>query len=422
MQSPTLDLGPPLDLALGAQQLELPHVAVFPGERDAIAAVATAFASVGAGTRGLDLGAGAAARVAGAGCPILDASIEGHLRTEADDRAIGSAKADVCLLEAGFLIRGRVLATSGIPSFDAHESLWRRPYRGTFSMFEMGIGGWNPDQSPVKAKYEAMVLDFGHGLVTQSDGTETRGIVEIDGSATLFRYRRLVPRQQIEASLLVLEDEGLRSDQTTLGGTALRVYPVRATVDFGRWYAGAAAGVLESGLTDTESSSVEENGKTVSSWSTTIDGRGLPQFSKPGGFVLGGLRGDRFDASAKAERTLYPTFDGGVALDARVSGDVSLALGPHRGLGVEIAPFVAQTTTWTRDAPARTDVTAGARVQVGHHLWRELRIDAIGEAGRSPYARLDGDRTPTPATGAQAIVAISAKRTALKRTSKPRAL
>jgi hypothetical protein len=60
----------------------------------------------------------------------------------------------------------------------------------------------------------------------------------------------------------------------------------------------------------------------------------------------------------------------------------------------------------------------GATVQAGHALdarlrlgrapETQLRIDAIGEAGVTPYGRLDGARAPESQLGGRLLVALSA--------------
>jgi hypothetical protein len=78
-----------------------------------------------------------------------------------------------------------------------------------------------------------------------------------------------------------------------------------------------------------------------------------------------------------------------------------------------LSPFAARTRTWTRDAGDSHDLSAGASLYVGRQLTRELRVDAIGQAGVSPYASLDGERLPSSTLGGQVLVALSARVTDL---------
>jgi len=71
--------------------------------------------------------------------------------------------------------------------------------------------------------------------------------------------------------------------------------------------------------------------------------------------------------------------------------------------------LAARTWTYSRDAGASYDVSAGASLRVGRDLSHARRLDAIGEAGVSPYTRLDGERLPANAFGGQVLVALGAR-------------
>jgi hypothetical protein len=159
----------------------------------------------------------------------------------------------------------------------------------------------------------------------------------------------------------------------------------------------------------TASSSTEVNGQTTSSWTETIDSAGLPQMTILVGDVEVGGRRDRLEWNAKLARSFYPTFDGNISREARVAGSVSYTPGRTRRTKLVLSPFAARTRTWTRDAGDSQDVSAGASLHVGRQLTRELRVDAMGQAGMSPYARLDGGNVPASTLGGQVLVALTGR-------------
>ena len=133
------------------------------------------------------------------------------------------------------------------------------------------------------------------------------------------------------------------------------------------------------------------------------------------GDLEAGVRRGRVQARVGVARTFYPTFDGVVAREARATGAVTYTAGPTRRTQLTLAPFAVRTRTWTRSAPGTTAISAGASLHVGRalrqrqtaHGLHQLRVDAMGEAAISPYARLDGDRRAASTLGGQLLVALS---------------
>ena len=121
------------------------------------------------------------------------------------------------------------------------------------------------------------------------------------------------------------------------------------------------------------------------------------------------MQRDRLQWSTQVARSFYPTFDGNIAREARVGGMVSYSPGRTRRTKLTLSPFAARTRTWTREDGSSHDISAGASLYVGRELTRELRVDAIGQAGVSPYARLEGDRRAREPLGGQVLVALSGR-------------
>jgi hypothetical protein len=147
----------------------------------------------------------------------------------------------------------------------------------------------------------------------------------------------------------------------------------------------------------------------VDSWTETIDSEGLPDMTIFVGYLEGGIRRDRITASGTVSRSFYPTFDGNIAREARVEGQVSYVAGRTRRTQLALSPFATRTHTWTREDGDSRDVATGASLHVGRELTKRLRVDAIGEAGVSPYARLDRERLPGNQLGGQVLVAVSGR-------------
>jgi hypothetical protein len=126
------------------------------------------------------------------------------------------------------------------------------------------------------------------------------------------------------------------------------------------------------------------------------------------GSVAIGNRRDRVHASARVSRAFHPTFDGNVALEERLAATVGWTRRGSHATSIALAPFVVRTRTWTRDLGSSDALGFGASVRAGHALTGLLHIDAIGEVGRTPYARLDGARL-ADTLGGQLIVALTAR-------------
>ncbi len=126
------------------------------------------------------------------------------------------------------------------------------------------------------------------------------------------------------------------------------------------------------------------------------------------------MKRDRLQWSTRLARTFYPTFDGNIAREARLAGMVAYSPGRTGRTKLSLSPFAARTRTWTRDAGTSDELSAGASLYFGRQLTTQLRVDAIGQAGVSPYARLDGERLPASALGGQVLVALSARVTDLQ--------
>jgi hypothetical protein len=210
----------------------------------------------------------------------------------------------------------------------------------------------------------------------------------------------------------VFANQALKAGADNKGGIATAFMPVRLRYETPSHYIAAAAGWGFSGGKVTASGETKVNGETTSSWSETVDSAGLPQMTILVGDVEAGIHRDRLQASTRIARSFYPTFDGNVAREARVAGEVSYSPGRTRRTKLALSPFAARTKTWTREAGTSRDISAGASLYVGRQLTRELRVDAIGQAGVSPYARL-AEGLPASTLGGQLLVAVSGRVTDL---------
>ncbi len=392
----------PAELALGDIQLELaPRHDFFDDESADPYYRYAAFAQItGGGHGGGDVGAGASAALAGLGCDIVAGTAQGRLRF--DSTYAGEATYSVCL--------SRVLLTTvfsgrrgiGIePALDARRSLWAQAYDDSYDQVEIGFGElWSNE----KRRHTIFMMALGHGVTTQDDRTVTT----LDLDFALYRYRR-ISDATLTVDALVLTTEALKAGADNRGGVAGAFMPVRLRYETPERYITAQAGWGFSGGTITASSSTEVNGKTTSSWTETIDSAGLPQMTILVGDVEIGEQRDRLQWSTRLARTFYPTFDGNIAREARVSGTVAYSPGRTRRTKLTLSPFAARTRTWTREDGRSHDLSAGASLYVGRQLTRELRVDAIGQAGVSPYARLEGTGVPASTLGGQVLVALSGR-------------
>jgi hypothetical protein len=404
----------PAELALGDIQLELqPRHDFLADVEDSVVSPEpyyrfAAFGQLtGGGHGGGDVGVGAAGAVAGLGCDLVNGNAQGRLRF--DGSYAGEANYSLCL--------SRVLLTTvfegrrgvGIePALDARRSLWARHYDETYDRIEIGFGEvwWNE-----KHRHTLFKMALGHGATVQDDRT----VKTLDLDFALYRFRR-VTDWTLTVDTIVLTNEALKAGADNQGGVATAFMPVRLRYETPERYITARAGWGFSGGYVTASGSTEVNGQTTSSWTETIDSTGLPQMTIVVGDIEAGMRRDRMQWSTKLARTFYPTFDGNIAREARVAGMVSYSPGRTRRTKLTLSPFAARTRTWTRDAGSSHDLSAGASLYVGRELTRELRIDAIGQAGVSPYARAVaavGERLPSSTLGGQVLVALSARVTDL---------
>lgn len=397
----------PADLAVGAAQLDLAP------RRDLLSDEATgpywhgaAFAQATAGTAsGLDVGVGAAAAVSGIGCDIVSGAVQGRLRPLAAQRAVGSAQWGFCLSRVGLTFEISGVHELGVaPALDGRRSLWRRRYDGSTERITVGGGElWRQDS---RHRHAFMMITLGHGVVRQhdADGDGRSAQLEIDMSTYWYHYAGRATDAKVEA--LVIEGAGLKVGDDDRGGTAFTLLPARARIDRAGWYAAAHGGWAFTGGQMTASSQTTVNGEVVDEWTETIDGAGLPELTIPVGGVAVGVRTGELWTSAAVARSVFPTFDGNVAAEDRVSARFDGTLG--RGT-FALAPFATRTRTWTRDAGSYVDRALGVSASVGRPLTDVVRADVYGEFGLSPYARLDGERAPRSAVGGQVLVALTAR-------------
>jgi hypothetical protein len=413
----------PPGLALGAQQLELePRRNLIddfdddppPGERLPWIR-STGFAQLtGGGHTGGDAGAGAAAAMGGFGCDLAALTVQGRLRPFAGSDvgpAVGELTYSVCPLAAIVTIAWEGTRGAGLsPGLDARRSLWNRAYTASHDTIRLAVGPfWKHDGT----RRSAVILELGHGETTQHDDTEARTIKELDFDLVL--YRSVLP-SGLSLDVLAFHQDAMKSGTDDRGGIASSFVPLRVRYETPRLFVAADAGWGMTGGHTTVSSSTEVNGKEVSSWSETIDGSGLPEITRVVADVEAGVHVDRWSASVRVARTFFPTFDGNLAREGRVSGTVTCVAGRTRRTTIALAPFAARTRTWVRGEGTAIEPSAGATLHVGRELSDRLRvarrattlrIDAIGEAGVSPYARAAQDRLPSGTLGGQILVALS---------------
>lgn len=405
----------PAELALGEQNLQLlPRAKIWDDHPHDPYVRMSGFAQVvGGGEGGGDLGVGGALGIAGVGCDLVDAAVQGRLRPFADSVIVGDGRYSICLSRLFLTVvfdgrRGVGLA----PALSARSSLWRRRYAASYDRLTAGFGeAFGDDES---RRHSILMMAIGHGTTTQTDAMETRTIKELDVTVDVYRYHVL---GNVETTLDVISftANAMKAGSTNEGGVASAFYPAQLRIETAHVFGSARAGWGMTGGQLTVSSKTEANGETVSEWSETIDGAGLPSLTMGVGDATLGMRLGSVEASATIARTVFPTFDGNLARESRASGTATVQIAklvgtPQRPLALSISPFVARTRTWKRDEGTARDASYGATVQLGRELSKLLRVDAIGELGRSPYARLgDGERAPTSTFGGQLLVALSAR-------------
>jgi hypothetical protein len=399
---------PSPEQALGELQLQLEprHVLFDESSTDPYYRFAFFAQVTGGGHSGGDVGVGAAAAVSGLGCDFAAATMHGRFRPFADDQH-GSAEATYSICLSKVLLttyfEGR-RAEAIAPAMDARRSLWSRRYVTIHDRMGIGFGEvWSPGS---RSRHTIFSMALGHGTTTQADGLETRTIKQLDLDFAMYRYRHL---GGLSFDALVFTNEAMKSGTDDRGGVATAFIPVRVRYETPAYYIAAQAGWGMTGGAVTASGSTEVDGEVVSSWTETIDSEGLPQITRLIGAVEAGMRRDRMTANANLGRAFYPTFDGNIARESRLSGVVTYTPGKTRRTRLALAPFVTRTRTWTRDAGSARELAAGASLQLGRELSKQLRVDAIGEAGISPYMRLDGERLPSSALGGQVVVALSGR-------------
>ena len=402
----------PAELALGDVQLELDPRRDFIDDTNTDPYYRYAgFAQLtGGGHGGGDVGVGASGAVAGLGCDVVAGSAQGRLRF--DSTYAGEVNYSLCLTRVLFTVAFSGRRGVGLePALDARRSLWAQHYDESYDQAELGMGQlWKDDSNH---RHTVFVMTLGHGETHQAERT----VKTIDLDFFLYRFE-LLGETAVRFDVLALTSNALKAGVDNSGGVAGAFMPVRVRVETPDFYVAGEAGWGSSGGTVTASSSTEVDGETTSMWTDTIDSRGLPQMTIGVGDLEAGIKRDRLQAAARIARSFYPTFDGNIAREARVAGEVSYVAGQSRRTKLALSPFAARTRTWVRDDGTSLDYSAGASLYVGHQLTRELRLDAIGQAGVSPYTRLGTDAVPQSSLGGQVLVALSARVTDL--TTLPR--
>jgi hypothetical protein len=358
-----------------------------------------------------DAGAGAAVAIGGIKCELVAGTVHGRIRPFAEDgEPMGQITYSVCPFAALMTLKFDGRRGAGIaPGLDARRSLWNRAYTDVYDRMTFAAGPfWDDDGDP---EHTIFALSIGHGTTTQSDGLASRTTKNLDLDLVIYRFAH--PR--FSADVLAFETAGIKAGTDDKGGVASSFIPIRLHVEYPGIYVDAQAGWGTTAGYIKGSGSTKVNDETVSSWEETIDSEGLPDVTEWVGELEAGVRQDRFTASGRVARGFYPTFDGNVARESRVTGNVAYAAGRTRRTTVSLAPFAARTRTWIREAGSSRDLSAGARLHVGRELTKQLRIDAIGEAGVSPYSRGESERLPTGNLGGQLLVAISGRVTELRR-------
>jgi hypothetical protein len=373
-----------------------------------------AFAQLTAGGRGGgDVGVGASAAHAGANCDLVAGKVHGRFRPFDDDgAAAGEASYSACLSEVLLTLRFDGRRGAGIVNgLDARRSLWNRAYDSSYDRIKFAVGEFWDEGSPHRHTIASVAL--GHGTTTQHDDLDVRTIKELDLELALYRYRH---RAGLTVEALTMTIDAKKAGDDDRGAVTNAFMPVRVRVETPAMYVAARGGWGWTGghVTASGSSTTTVDGQMVasSSWSDTINSDGLPQVSDLVGDLEAGVRRGRLLASANLSRAFFPTFDGNLAREARISAAVSYLAGSTE---LTLSPFAIRNHTWTRDRGSSRDVSVGASVHVGRALtqrssgtgFEQLRLDMIGEAGVSPYARPDGERLSPSTFGGRVLVAVS---------------
>jgi hypothetical protein len=125
----------------------------------------------------------------------------------------------------------------------------------------------------------------------------------------------------------------------------------------------------------------------------------------PRGYLGAAGATDALGWNVRYTRDGFPTFDGGLALEDRLSSTVEL----RRWVpGVAVTAFGAHTQLYALDGTTG-DWTGGASATRSWALGDHLALAVTGEVARSYYARLDGDPRPTPSGGARVMAVITGR-------------
>lgn len=124
----------------------------------------------------------------------------------------------------------------------------------------------------------------------------------------------------------------------------------------------------------------------------------------PRGYVGASQRRDALAWTARYARDAFPTMDGAIAVEDRLTGTVELL---RYAPGVQVAGFAAHTAVYEAMGGSSGAWTAGVAVARSWQLGDHLSLLVSAEAARSYYARLDGTAPPTPEPAARALAVLS---------------
>ena len=103
-------------------------------------------------------------------------------------------------------------------------------------------------------------------------------------------------------------------------------------------------------------------------------------------------------------RSVFPTLDGALALEDRLTAAASHRRGPWTAGAEGFTAFTQLFTVRDRDAA----FTAGVDLSAGRDLGHGLHAGAFAQLARTFYAELDGS-DPTPTLAARALLVLSAR-------------
>ena len=396
------------DLDVTRAELQLPALRDPTGPEDPEAPwlAGVGYAALIASSRGVGAAVGAHVAMTGFRCNLVDASAQAVVGSS---HAALDTSYRVCLLGAPIvLVVGGTKGAGLEPAIDARRSLWRSRYDVSSQHTELGLGNLGPrSKGGTETRHSVFMMAMDRTVTTQTAGADSQRTLELDFDFSLYRLSRVAPDSTLQLDALVLDSTAVAAGATELGGVALSVFPVALSASTPHWFGSARAGTGHLGGTTTQSTSTEVNGQVVSSTSDTIDGSGLPTVAAAVGDATLGLRRGSLTASLTVARSVFATFDGNQALDARASGTLSYV---HGKTTVTVAPFIARTRTWTRTPAVLDERSLGATLHVQREMTHHLGLAAFGQVGRTPYARLDDTRDQHAVTGGSVVVALSAHR------------